>query len=37
MDLQGDNRVQRTLYNDELHDLYDLPNIIWVIESRIMG
>jgi hypothetical protein len=24
----------RKLHNDELHDLYSSPNIVWVIESR---
>jgi hypothetical protein len=26
----------RTLHNEELNDLYSLPNIIWVIKSRTM-
>jgi len=24
----------RKLYNEELNDLYSLPNIVWVIKSR---
>ena len=26
----------RKLHNEELNDLYSLPNIVWVIKSRIM-
>jgi hypothetical protein len=26
----------RKLHNDELHNLYSLPNIVWVIKSRRM-
>jgi len=26
----------RKLYNEELNDLYCLPNIVWVIKSRRM-
>jgi hypothetical protein len=26
----------RKLHNDELHDLYSSPNIVWVIKSRKM-
>jgi hypothetical protein len=26
----------RKLHNDELHGLYSLPNIVWVIKSRRM-
>jgi hypothetical protein len=26
----------RRLHNEELHDLYSSPNIIWVIKSRRM-
>jgi hypothetical protein len=26
----------RKLHNDELHDLYSSPNIVWVIKSRRM-
>jgi hypothetical protein len=28
-------RHRREVYNEQLHDLYSLPNIIWVIKSRI--
>jgi len=27
-------RHRREVQNEELHDLYSLPNIIWVIKSR---
>jgi hypothetical protein len=27
-------RHRREVHNEELHDLYSLPNIIWVIKSR---
>ena len=27
----------RKLRNEELHDLYSLPNVTWVIRSRRMG
>jgi hypothetical protein len=27
-------REWRKLYNEELNDLYSLPNIVWVIKSR---
>jgi hypothetical protein len=27
----------RKLPNDELHNLYSSPNIVWVIKSRRMG
>jgi hypothetical protein len=26
----------RKLYNEELNDLYSLPNIVWVVKSRRM-
>jgi hypothetical protein len=26
----------RKLYNEELNDLYSLPNIVWVVKSRQM-
>jgi hypothetical protein len=26
----------RRLYNEELHDLYPSPNVMWVIKSRKM-
>jgi hypothetical protein len=26
----------RRLHNEELHNLYDSPNIIWVVKSRRM-
>ena len=27
----------RKLHNEELSDLYSLPNIVWVVKSRTMG
>jgi len=27
----------RKLHNEELSDLYSLPNIVWVVKSRIMS
>jgi hypothetical protein len=27
----------RKLHNEELSDLYSLPNIVWVVKSRRMG
>jgi hypothetical protein len=27
----------RKLHNEELNDLYSLPNIVWVVKSRRMG
>jgi hypothetical protein len=27
----------RSLHNEELSDLYSLPNIVWVVKSRRMG
>jgi hypothetical protein len=27
-------RHRREVHNEELHDLYSLPNIIWMIKSR---
>jgi hypothetical protein len=27
--------VRRKLHNEELHDLYSSPNIVWVIKSRM--
>ena len=30
------NRSWRKLHNEELSDLYSLPNIVWVVKSRRM-
>jgi hypothetical protein len=33
---RGGRLEKRRLHNEELHNLYALPNIIWVIKSRRM-
>jgi len=33
---QGVTGEWRKLHNEELSDLYSLPNIVWVVKSRIM-
>jgi hypothetical protein len=32
----GAKREWRKLHNEELHDMYSSPTIVWVIKSRLM-